>query len=61
MTLDHIVPVVPVTGWTNFDDYLDRMFCDQSNFQVLCEECDTKKCLDEGQVRKKKRKKKKSS
>lgn len=58
MILDHILPVVPVSGWVDWENYLDRMFCEQSNFQTLCETCDIKKCADEGQIRKVKRKKK---
>ena len=35
--LDHIEPVVPFHGWTNFDDFIDRLFVeDHTKFQVLC-------------------------
>lgn len=60
MELDHIAPVVdPKTGFTNFDDYINRLYCEVSGFQVICETCHDIKSASEGQVRKKKRKKKK--
>ena len=35
--LDHVIPVVdPKTGWTNFDDFVDRLLVDTPGFQVLC-------------------------
>jgi len=37
--VDHIKPVVPATGFTSWDDYIDRMFCEQTNLQVLCKKC----------------------
>jgi len=38
--LDHINPVVdPKTGWTTFDDFIVRLFCDAEGFRVLCRIC----------------------
>lgn len=38
--LDHINPVVdPKTGWTTFDDFINRLFCDAEGFRVLCRQC----------------------
>lgn len=54
ITLDHKIPVVdPVTGFTTWDDYVNRMFCDASNYQTLCTTCDDSKCATEREVRKK--------
>lgn len=39
--IDHISPVVPVekTGQSiSWDEYYDRMFCEEENFQGLCSE-----------------------
>lgn len=42
--VDHIEPVVdPTTGFTNWDDFITRLFCDESNLQVLCVTCHNKK------------------
>lgn len=37
--VDHIVPVVGVDGWTNWDDYVHNMFCEIDNLRVLCKPC----------------------
>jgi hypothetical protein len=37
IAVDHIEPVISLNdGFTNFDEYIKRLFCDQSNLQVLC-------------------------
>lgn len=58
MELDHLVPVIGKEGFTNFDNYIDRLYCEVNNFQILCTNCHDIKSLAEGQIRKKKRKKK---
>jgi len=51
--VDHIEPVVnPLTGFTNFDDYVMRMFCEEHLMQVLCDSCHKKKSFCESQFRK---------
>lgn len=40
--IDHINPVVPLTGWVNFDNFIERLFCDKSELRVLCKECHRK-------------------
>ncbi len=37
--VDHIEPIVPVTGWVSWDSCINRMFCEQDNLQVLCSKC----------------------
>ena len=39
--VDHIVEIGPFLG--DFNDYIKRMYCDQSNLQVLCVSCHAKK------------------
>lgn len=53
---DHIDPVIPVEGFSGFDDYIERLFCDESNFQVICKECHNTKTKSETQARKEYRK-----
>lgn len=37
--VDHIEPVVPITGFTNWDDLISRLFCEESGLQAICKEC----------------------
>lgn len=40
VALDHIVPVVdPKVGFTTWDDYINRLFCETDGFQILCHSC----------------------
>jgi len=46
--LDHIKPVIPVeTGFTTWDTYIERMFCEPSGYQTLCNICHSSKSLIE--------------
>lgn len=57
VAVDHINPVIdPETGFTTWDDLIDRMFCEADGFQVLCKECHKQKTADERELRKKNRK-----
>lgn len=58
--LDHIVAVVPVTGWDGFDGFVDRLFCDDSGYQVLCSEHHAIKTSVENGIRKTEAAKKKA-
>ncbi|QHJ80983.1 MAG: HNH nuclease [Caudoviricetes sp.] len=49
---DHIEPVVPVTGFTSWDDIVSRMFCDTDGLQVLCKPCHKLKTQAENLERK---------
>jgi 5-methylcytosine-specific restriction endonuclease McrA len=38
--VDHKKPVVdPKRGFVDWNTYIERLFCDKKNFQVLCLEC----------------------
>jgi 5-methylcytosine-specific restriction endonuclease McrA len=38
--VDHILPVVdPAVGFVSWDSYIERMFCEVENLQVLCNPC----------------------
>lgn len=46
--VDHIDPIVdPTTGFTTFDNFINRMFCEEDNLQLLCGECHDKKTMKE--------------
>jgi hypothetical protein len=37
VALDHIEPVIdPKVGFTTWDSYIERLFCEADSFQVLC-------------------------
>lgn len=50
--LDHIKPVVRISGFTNWDDYLERLLPDVNDFQVLCSGCHDIKTMIENNGRK---------
>lgn len=53
-SMDHVIPVVdPEKGFTTFDDYIDRLYCDESGFQRLCNTCHDKKTGKENKRRRK--------
>ena len=50
--LDHIEPVVdPKTGFTTWDDYIDRLYCPAEGFQVICHVCHSHKTSLEDAMR----------
>lgn len=57
--VDHIHPVVPFEGFTTWDDYISRMFCDADGFQIVCTNCHDSKTAVEKEMRKSLRAKKK--
>lgn len=59
--IDHKIPVVGPEGFTNWDDYINRMFCDFNNLQTLCLICHGFKSDQENKERRefKKQKRKK--
>lgn len=59
LVVDHIAPVIPVTGWVSWDSYLERMFPDVSGIQAICTTCHDEKSAEENKLRKEHRKNKK--
>lgn len=49
--VDHIKPVVcPKKGFKDWNTFIDRLFCDKDNLQVLCSEChDVKTAQERGE------------
>ncbi len=51
--MDHIIPVVdPEKGFTTWEDFINRMFCDANGYQALCNTCHDEKTDAEDAVRK---------
>jgi 5-methylcytosine-specific restriction endonuclease McrA len=54
--VDHINPVVdPDLGFTSWDDFIDRLYCEADNLQVLCKACHSEKSKQEKTKRKTKK------
>lgn len=50
--VDHISPVVdPVDGMTTWDDFINGLFCDSDDLQVLCKNDHAKKTAKEQIIR----------
>jgi 5-methylcytosine-specific restriction endonuclease McrA len=53
--VDHKKPVVcPKKGFQGWETYIDRLFCETENLQVLCVPCHKEKTAQEKEQRKKK-------
>lgn len=51
--LDHKIPVIDEeVGFVDWNTYIERLFCDVSNFQVLCKPCHETKTFFEQEIRK---------
>jgi hypothetical protein len=51
--VDHKEPVVdPMMGFVNWDTFIERLFCDKKNLQVLCKACHKVKTQKEKDDRK---------
>lgn len=49
--VDHIEPIVdPSIGFVSFDVFIDRMFCEKDNLQLLCGKCHDEKSLKERKI-----------
>lgn len=58
--VDHIEPIIdPATGFTTWDECINRMFCEKLNLQLLCKPCHDVKSNKEREVAKERRKKEK--
>lgn len=54
--VDHINPIVdPNTGFTTWDDFIERLFCEKDNLQLLCKSCHDKKSYKEKEIAKKRK------
>lgn len=51
--VDHIEPVIPINRDIDWDEYIERLFCDISNLQALCDVCHKEKTKAENEERRK--------
>lgn len=59
--VDHIKPIVdPAVGFTTWDEFIEGLFCEADNLQLLCGSCHKVKSQDEIDVAVARRKKEKN-
>lgn len=59
--VNHIIPVVPLSGFTTWDEVVDRLFCEKDGLEVLCKPCHKEVTKEENDSRKINNAKRKSS
>lgn len=50
--VNHIIPVVPLSGFTTWDEVVDRLFCEKEGLEVLCKPCHKEVTKEENDSRK---------
>lgn len=50
--VNHIIPVIPIEGFTTWDDVIKRMFCEKDGLEVLCKPCHKEITKQENEQRK---------
>lgn len=59
--VDHVQPIVdPTVGFVSWDEFINRLFCERDNLQLLCGECHDHKSAEERAVAIERRKKEKN-
>ncbi len=44
INVDHIIPVVdPIKGFESIEIFIENLFCDENNLQILCVSCHSQK------------------
>jgi len=52
--VNHIIPVVPITGFDNWDSVIARLFCEADGLEVVCKPCHKTITKEENATRKSK-------
>lgn len=50
--VNHIIPVVPVTGFDTWDGVINRLFCEADGLEVVCKPCHLEITANEREERK---------
>lgn len=51
--VNHIIPVIPTSGFDNWDGVIDRMYCEKEDLEVCCKVCHKAITKQENLIRKK--------
>lgn len=51
LQVDHIEPVIPISGFDNWEGFITRLFCDEDGLQLICKSCHKNKSKKENQLR----------
>ena len=46
--VNHIVPVVPLSGFDSWDKVIERLFCEEDGLEVVCRVCHKEITKEEG-------------
>lgn len=49
--VNHILPVVPLSGFDSWDGVIERLFCEKDGLEVVCKPCHLKISADERENR----------
>lgn len=49
--IDHIDPVIPIEGFKDWNEVVDRLFCEESGYQAICKPCHDAKTIAENELR----------
>ncbi len=61
-TVDHRIPIIdPAIGFTDWDDVINRLFCESDNLQVLCKPCHDTKTKEEKAIDTERRRRERAS
>jgi len=50
--VNHIQPVIPITGFDSWDETINRLFCEEDGLEVLCKPCHKSLTKQENEQRK---------
>ena len=45
--VDHIIPVASIDGFISWDSFIENLFCEKENLQVVCKPCHLEKTKKE--------------
>jgi hypothetical protein len=57
--MDHVQPVVKLSGWISWEDFFSSLFCDEDGYRALCSVCHREKSRRENSLRPSHRRRKK--
>jgi len=56
MQADHLIPVIPTTGFDSWDGVIERLYCELDGYEPLCKQCHKTRTKTQNEERKRNRK-----